>query len=547
MSPTTRTLLSLALTLALCLSAALPLGCSAATDPDPGQTTDVLPENTEPCVGSCDGRTCGDDGCGRECGVCGEAEICDGTACVPYCVPECVGKRCGDDGCGDVCGECPEWAPICTEDFQCADGCVPDCTGMACGDDGCGGACGPGCPEDQYCDQGACADYCTPDPECGEGLPETGCANEAALWVCTEVVPGCHKLEGPVPCEDGAVCVAGECLGLECEPYDILCDGVEVIECDETGAFWWIVEDCGSYGEICLDGWCELCEGEDCPCVGDDCPCEGEDCPCEGEDCPCVGDDCPCEGEDCPPPPATDECVNPQDQAVLAQPGVMLEIQGCLATCLINSVCLTQCLEDLGATNGCAQCATDMIFCAVAPCAAKCIGGFTDDCLTCAAVAGCQAKFEICAGIPFPGGSGTAPDYCAGIECGPSMLDPAIPCGSCADGFTCDATGSCVDDSVPGGVICGEASENTNLVLTCPPASVVSEVTFASYGAPNGTCGSYEESACHSPESQMVVEDACLGKPTCSVPATDEELGNPCPGIPKWMRVQATCGAAPGG
>ena len=59
------------------------------------------------CTPNCDGKECGDDGCGGVCGTCQEGETCnDNGSCVSECVPNCDGKECGDDGCGDVCGIC---------------------------------------------------------------------------------------------------------------------------------------------------------------------------------------------------------------------------------------------------------------------------------------------------------------------------------------------------------------------------------------------------------------------------------------------------------
>jgi hypothetical protein len=57
------------------------------------------------CLPLCDGKQCGDDGCGGSCGACAENEACgaDGQC---MCAPSCEGKTCGDDGCGGSCGVC---------------------------------------------------------------------------------------------------------------------------------------------------------------------------------------------------------------------------------------------------------------------------------------------------------------------------------------------------------------------------------------------------------------------------------------------------------
>ena len=62
------------------------------------------------------GKACGDwgDGCGGTvpCGVCGCGETCDQGACVFH---GCEGKDCGSDGCGGECG-------VCTPGLDCVDG-----------------------------------------------------------------------------------------------------------------------------------------------------------------------------------------------------------------------------------------------------------------------------------------------------------------------------------------------------------------------------------------------------------------------------------------
>jgi hypothetical protein len=61
------------------------------------------------CVPKCDGVYCGgSDGCGGNCGTCGDGQACMRGRCLPNpCTPQCDGKECGDDGCGGQCGSCP--------------------------------------------------------------------------------------------------------------------------------------------------------------------------------------------------------------------------------------------------------------------------------------------------------------------------------------------------------------------------------------------------------------------------------------------------------
>jgi hypothetical protein len=105
-------------------------GISCGSDPDCAD-----------CTPSCAGRSCGDNGCGGECGQCEFGEECNAAgACTTVCVPDCIGKQCGDDGCGGVCGQCDG---TCSAEGQCQGTCLPSCAGKQCGSDGCTeGACG---------------------------------------------------------------------------------------------------------------------------------------------------------------------------------------------------------------------------------------------------------------------------------------------------------------------------------------------------------------------------------------------------------------------
>ncbi len=121
------------------------------------------------CVGSCspkcDGKECGADGCGGECGKCEEGSAClpDGN-CETVCEPQCEEKECGPDGCGGKCGGCDE-GEHCTPVGQCEPDCQPDCEGKECGPDGCDGTCGD-CVKGETCSGfGLCIPLIEPHPE----------------------------------------------------------------------------------------------------------------------------------------------------------------------------------------------------------------------------------------------------------------------------------------------------------------------------------------------------------------------------------------------
>lgn len=101
------------------------------------------------CNGTCEpelGENC--KTCGSECGCAGVCQP-DGSCCTPNC----DGKECGDNGCGGQC------SPGCTGDNVCQSGvCVelPSCGRNGCQSDK-GENCST-CPQDCRCDQGVCVD-----------------------------------------------------------------------------------------------------------------------------------------------------------------------------------------------------------------------------------------------------------------------------------------------------------------------------------------------------------------------------------------------------
>jgi hypothetical protein len=89
---------------------------------------------------------------------------------------------------------------------------------------------------------------------------------------------------------------------------------------------------------------------------------------------------------------------------------------------------------------------------------------------------------------------------------------------------------------------CGSAAEHSNLALACPSGQVITGVTFASYGTPKGSCGSFAKSSCDASDSVSVVSGACLGKSSCTIAANNATFGDPCSGTRKHLDAQVTCG-----
>ncbi|GAA4352150.1 hypothetical protein GCM10023185_11540 [Hymenobacter saemangeumensis] len=91
------------------------------------------------------------------------------------------------------------------------------------------------------------------------------------------------------------------------------------------------------------------------------------------------------------------------------------------------------------------------------------------------------------------------------------------------------------------GTVGAVVTEGGNLTLTAPAGTVFTAVTFASYGLPNGSPGSFTLGSCHASSSQSVVTSYVVGNSgTVVIPATNAVFTDPCFGIQKRLAVQAT-------
>ena len=129
---------------------------------DPGNNQSPPPPKPPRCTPDCNGKTCGDDGCGGTCGTCpGTQDVCQNGHCI--CVPQCApANACGANGCNGSCGTCAG----------------PTCQGTTLTTNECRtGVCTPvqtNCGAGQRCFQDAC---CTPDapPMCSTQSTPDGC------------------------------------------------------------------------------------------------------------------------------------------------------------------------------------------------------------------------------------------------------------------------------------------------------------------------------------------------------------------------------------
>ncbi len=81
------------------------------------------------------------------------------------------------------------------------------------------------------------------------------------------------------------------------------------------------------------------------------------------------------------------------------------------------------------------------------------------------------------------------------------------------------------------------------LKLSCgEDGGVISEVLFASFGNPTGTCGWYRRGSCHAENSAEEVKKLCLGKSSCEVPTSSDFWGRGCSAVPnRWLSVAVQC------
>ncbi len=366
---------------------------------------DVVPDLCQP---QCEGKECGDDGCGGSCGKCpAAAPLCDEQGlCQVQCIPDCEGKECGDDGCGGDCGKCPKVAPYCVQS-KCAVECEPDCDGKACGDDGCDGECGTCDGPQELCEAGQCV--CQPACE-GKECGDDGCGGSCGE--CSDETPFCQEgqcIDACKPDCNGKECGPDGCDGNcgKCEGAQEACKQGQCVcqpDCPP--------DTCGSDGcggkcpgcacdETCVDGWCQLvgCATQECGPDGCGAPC-GE-CPSGAE---CIDDLCidsceaACQGKECGP----DGCGGWCGQCAAG------------LTCTDAGLCVGQCTPS----------------CAGKECGPNGCGG---SCGVCAFMQGSYCVAGHCVS--------ECPADCDGKACGDDGCGGS--CGQCQSPFLCTESGSC--------------------------------------------------------------------------------------------------------
>ena len=88
---------------------------------------------------------------------------------------------------------------------------------------------------------------------------------------------------------------------------------------------------------------------------------------------------------------------------------------------------------------------------------------------------------------------------------------------------------------------CTISEEGQTAVLNCKNGEIT-KIEFASYGTPEGSCeNDFTKSSCHSENSVSKVEEPCLGKSSCEVPANNDVFGDPCPNVKKHLYIKYLC------
>lgn len=78
--------------------------------------------------------------------------------------------------------------------------------------------------------------------------------------------------------------------------------------------------------------------------------------------------------------------------------------------------------------------------------------------------------------------------------------------------------------------------------LQCSKGQQISAIKFASFGTPQGGCGSFQQGNCHSPNSVATVQKKCMGLQKCSLSISEKLFGgDPCPGVRKDVAIEAVC------
>jgi hypothetical protein len=236
---------NIASVIAVCIIGLILAGCGGKGTGDSSCT---------PCTPDCTAKSCGNDGCGGNCGVCNSPMICVEpiNKCIIMEKPSCVNRRCGPapDFPTHNCGSCPD-AWHCSLDKMHCETDTGDCSEIPAGGiclDGYIFSCVAGIPKEQYCTQHYCnIDSVTQKAQCTD-MP---CLPDCFGRTCGS--DGCNGSCGE--CGDGTSCEStlGICLpvGSGCGTINkAICEGHVVVNCQDGQVS---TEECTAQGKVCAD------------------------------------------------------------------------------------------------------------------------------------------------------------------------------------------------------------------------------------------------------------------------------------------------------
>ena len=384
------------------------------------------------------------------------------------CEPDCDGKQCGNDGCGGLCGKClPGFA--CSADGQCVEdtalNCeeVLDCV-MDCGFDmGCVLDCQKqGTPEAKVlfgelsmCLMQACGGL-QPDPACWLEAIAGECEKSYAMCTGGACEPDCLGKEcGPDgcgglcgKCEPGLVCTDGLCA----EDQGLTCD--EIIDCVmDCGADMGCILDCQKQGTPEAKATFALlaaCLLEECGAVNPEpiCFAMAVNGACNEEFKECQGGACvpDCDGKECGPDGCGGICGKCLPGTLCSADGLCIdpsglscnEILDCALECNMDPMCMFQCQQQ-GTPEA------KSLFGELSECLQNECGIFVPDpaCWLKALEQECQKPYMACV-------EGACVPDCEGKECGPDGCGGS--CGECDAGYSCSDKGTC--EEAPPGLDC---------------------------------------------------------------------------------------------
>ncbi len=427
------------------------------------------------CINDCGGcpelKNCGDGKCQTEefenCSTCaGDCACADGESCFKgaCCTPSCEGKECGDDGCGGSCGTCEAG-------FGCKEGTCVESTGPAeClgpnepSSDDCMGLTYEGCCDDlgrvMWCDGDKlfCIDCATVNPQCGWQGEFYDCGTDGSADPSgaspKECAGGCNP-----PCGKGQKCVGGECVA--CEPS---CDGKSCGDDGCGGSCGSCPADAQCIAGACHGGpgcvatpgttGCGGCGCEECVCAADAYCCDTEwDDVCVGE---CINDCGGCPVESVPncgngACDAGEDCGNCADDCG-CKDGEVCNAGACCAPACDGLEC-----GDDGCGGSCGTCETGECVEGKCACTPACDGKECGD-------DGCGGSCGTCEAGECVEGKCACTPKCDGLECGDDGCGGT--CGTCDEGSACTEKGICeptapVDDVISGDVPVSEEDVGT--------------------------------------------------------------------------------------